>query len=225
MLQVLFAFGAGVLTVGAPCILPVLPIVLAGTVGEKSRTRPLFIALGFIVTFTLAGLLVSHVTRSLMLSPDVLRDGAVVLLGLFGFSLLWSRPFDIISGSMVGVLGKAQAAGARAGPGNGGGFLLGILLGLVWTPCAGPVLGSILTLLAGARDLARAGILLLAYAIGAGLPMLIIGYGGQYVTTRVLGIARHARTMQKVFGVLLIILAALMYFQYDILAQTKLLGA
>jgi len=225
MLQVLLALAAGVLTVGAPCILPVLPIVLAGTVGEKSRTRPRVIALGFIMTFTLAGLLVSHVTQSLMLSPNVLRNGAVVLLGLFGLFLLWSKPFDIISSSMAGMLGRAQAIGAKTGSGKGGGLLLGVLLGLVWTPCAGPVLGSILTLVAGTRDLARAGILLLAYAIGAGLPMLIIGYGGQYVTTRVLGIARYARATQKVFGLLLIILAVLMYFQYDILVQTKLLGA
>ncbi|WP_457831760.1 cytochrome c biogenesis CcdA family protein, partial [Staphylococcus aureus] len=84
-----------------------------------------------------------------------------------------------------GVVNRADAVGRRAGSGNWGGFVLGMTLGVVWTPCAGPVLGSILTLVATSSELAKSALLLFVYALGAGVPMLAIAYGGQYVTTRV----------------------------------------
>jgi cytochrome c-type biogenesis protein len=95
--------------------------------------------------------------------------------------------------------------------------VLGATLGLVWTPCAGPVLGSILTVIATSKDTAWAGTLLVTYAIGAAIPMLAIAYGGQAVTTRVRSFARIAPRLQQGFGVVVIGFAALSYFQYDTL--------
>ena len=85
--------------------------------------------------------------------------------------------------------------------------MLGTTLGLVWTPCAGPVLGSILTLVATSKDTAWASVLLVAYAIGAALPMLAIAYGGQAVTTRVRSIARYSPRLQQAFGTVVIAFA------------------
>ena len=85
--------------------------------------------------------------------------------------------------------------------------MLGTTLGLVWTPCAGPVLGSILTLVATSKDTAWASLLLVVYAIGAALPMLAIAYGGQAVTTRVRSIARISPRLQQGFGVVVIAFA------------------
>ena len=124
---------------------------------------------------------------------------------------------------MFGVINKANEYIGQSGPGNFGGFVLGVMIGIIWTPCAGPVLGSILTLIATSTDVARAGILLIAYAIGAGLPMLIIAYGSQYVTTKVRILARYSRMLQQVFGVLILALAVAIYFQYDLVIQAKLL--
>ena len=98
-----------------------------------------------------------------------------------------------------------------------GGFVLGTTLGLVWTPCAGPVLGSILTVVATSRDTAWASVLLVVYAVGAAIPMLAIAYGGQAITTRVRGIARFSPRLQQGFGVIVIAFAVLSYFQYDTL--------
>ncbi|WP_245475859.1 cytochrome c biogenesis protein CcdA [Bradyrhizobium sp. Leo170] len=98
-----------------------------------------------------------------------------------------------------------------------GGFVLGTTLGLVWTPCAGPVLGSILTLVATSKDTGWASLQLVVYATGAAIPMLAIAYGGQAVTTRVRSIARIAPRLQQGFGVVIIAFAALSYFQYDTL--------
>lgn len=223
MLQILFAVLAGILTIGAPCILPLLPILLGASVGQQSKTRPLFIALGFVVTFALTGLLLSYLVTNLNIAPDVLRNIAIVALGIFGLFMIWPTPFEKLTIYLSGFINKANQTATKAGTGNFGGFVLGVMLGVIWTPCAGPVLGSILTLIATSTEVGRASILLVAYAIGAGIPMLIIAYGGQLVTTRVRSFAQYATRMQQVFGVLIIGLAVAMYFQYDLVLQAKIL--
>jgi cytochrome c-type biogenesis protein len=89
------------------------------------------------------------------------------------------------------------------------------VLGLIWTPCAGPVLGSILTLIATSKDLATSSVLLVIYAVGAAIPMLAIAYGGQAVTTRVRNIARVAPQLRQAFGVIVIAVAAATFLHYD----------
>ena len=105
----------------------------------------------------------------------------------------------------------------RAQGSNVGGFVLGTTLGLVWAPCAGPVLASILTVIATAPHIEWAALLLVFYAVGAAVPMLAIAYGGQFVTTRVRRLARVSHRLQQGFGVLVIVFAVAMYLQYDVL--------
>ena len=118
---------------------------------------------------------------------------------------------------------KAQGLSQKAGTGNFGGFVLGLVLGLIWTPCAGPILGSILTLIATQGGTATAGILLIAYAIGAGIPMLLIAYGGQYITAKIRFLSEYANRIQQIFGLLILLLAVAMYFQYDLVLQAKII--
>jgi cytochrome c-type biogenesis protein len=87
----------------------------------------------------------------------------------------------------------------------------------VWTPCAGPVLASILTLIATRDSLVSGAVLLLVYAVGAAVPLLAIGWGGQAVTTRVNVFARHSRRLQQGFGAVMIAFAIATYFDYDAL--------
>ncbi len=214
MLQVLFALLAGILTIAAPCILPLLPVLLGTSVGHRSKTRPVFIVLGFIIVFSLAGLLLATLSTKLGLNPNTLRLVAIVVLALFGALLLWPLPFELIAGRLSGTFAKVGAE-ANQGQGNLSGFVLGMTLGLVWTPCAGPVLGTVLTLVALQRELTTAGILLTAYAIGAALPMLAIAYGGQYLTAKVRVLTRYTGVLQRTFGVLIITLAVALYYNYD----------
>ena len=217
MIEPVLALVAGVVTIAAPCILPMLPIILGSSVGQAGRTRPLFIALGFIAAFSAVALIFGIFSSALALSQNTLRDAAIVLLTTFGVLMIWPRPFEWISMHLSGVLNRASAAGDRAGSGNAGGFVLGLTLGVVWTPCAGPVLGSILTLVATDQHLAHAAVLLLFYAIGAGIPMLAIAYGGQYASSRVRGFVRYSRRLQQGFGVVIVLTGAAMYWQYDTL--------
>lgn len=215
MNEPLLAVLAGLLTIAAPCVLPMLPVVLGASIGQASRWRPACIALGFAVAFCAVGLLFSAATQAAGLSPEVLRDAAAAMLLAFGLLMLWPRPFEWLGMRLNGLLNRVHAVGDRAGGGNAGGFVLGMTLGAVWTPCAGPVLGSILTLVAASADPGRAAFLLACYSAGAAVPMLAIAYGGQFASTRVRALARHAHRLQQCFGVLVVLVALAMYFQYD----------
>jgi cytochrome c biogenesis protein CcdA len=231
MLNLVLALLAGVVTIAAPCTLPVLPILLGASVRQTSRIRPALIALGFVVSFSAVALLLGFLTRIFDFDPNVLRAGATVLLLGFGLLMIWPAPFEWLSIRIGGLTGGITG-GAGAGQGNIegniqdniGGFVLGTTLGLVWTPCAGPVLGSILTIVATSKDTAWASLLLVIYAIGAALPMLAIAYGGQAVTTRVRSIARISSRLQQGFGVIVIAFAVASYFQYDTLIVAWLTG-
>jgi cytochrome c-type biogenesis protein len=220
MLDLVLALLAGVVTVAAPCTLPMLPILLGASVGQSGKVRPAMIALGFVMSFSMVALLLSAITRAFDFDPNVLRTGAAVLLLGFGLLMIWPAPFEWLSGR-IGGFGGHSAASRQ---GVIGGFVLGTTLGLVWTPCAGPVLGSILTVIATSKDTVWASLLLIVYAIGAALPMLAIAYGGQAVTTRVRSLARVAPRLQQGFGVVVIAFALLSYFQYDTLIVAWLTG-
>jgi cytochrome c-type biogenesis protein len=128
--------------------------------------------------------------------------------------MIWPRPFAA-AWSRFGGDALLPGAGVASRRGMIGGLLLGATLGLIWTPCAGPVLGSILTLVASAKNTAWASGLLVTYAVGAALPMLAIGYGGRRAVERVRGVARIAPRLQQGFGVIVIAFAVASYFQYD----------
>ncbi len=229
MLELLFAVLAGILTIAAPCTLPMLPILLGASIGRTSQLRPAMIALGFVVSFSAVALLLGALTRLFDFDPNVLREAASILLLGFGLLMLWPAPFEWLSIRLNGWLnfgaaGDAQRAGDTQREGALGGLVLGTTLGLVWTPCAGPVLGSILTLVATSKNLAWAGTLLIAYAIGAAIPMLAIAYGGQAATTRVRSLARISPRLQQGFGVVVIAFALAAYFQYDTLIVAWLTG-
>lgn len=223
MLELLFAILAGVLTIAAPCTLPMLPILLGASIGRSSHLRPAMIALGFVASFSAVALLLGALTRLFDFDPNVLREAAAILLLGFGLLMLWPAPFEWLSIRLNGWLNLGAAGGVQH-EGALGGLVLGTTLGLVWTPCAGPVLGSILTLVATSKNLAWAGTLLVANAIGAAIPMLAIAYGGQAATTRVRSLARISPRLQQGFGVIVIAFALAAYFQYDTLIVAWLTG-
>ena len=219
MLSALFALLAGIVTVAAPCTLPVLPILLGASIAGRgeaaSKTRPLLIAVGFIVAFAVVTLAFSAFARVAGLTPDALRNVAIALLAVFGVLMVVPRLYERICGAASAFFSRFSPAAPRNRDGAVGGLLLGATLGLVWTPCAGPVLGSILTLLATQQQPQWAATLLVFYAVGAAIPMFAIAYGGQVAATRVRAVAPYASRLQQGFGVLIVSFAAAMYFQVD----------
>lgn len=223
MLQIILAIVSGALTIGAPCILPLLPILLASSVGRTGKLRPLFIISGFIISFSAVALFLSYIVSRFMIAPNSLRNIAIFGLIIFGLFMIFPKIFERLTSSLGKITTQADSLSRQAGNGHTGAFVLGLLIGIIWTPCAGPVLGTILTLIATSTDLSRASALLIAYAFGAGLPMLVIAYSSQYVTTKVRVLANYSRIIQQAFGFIIIALAVAMYFEYDLVIQTKLL--
>ena len=222
MLQIIIAFLAGILTIAAPCILPLLPIILGTSVGKTSKTRPLFIVLGFTLTFSAAAIILSYLANHLGLNANVIRNLAILLLICFGIFAIWPNLLERLAGKLLPLL-QRQPGTAPVEKNNLDGFLLGVTLGLVWTPCAGPVLGTVLTLVAAQKALFSSIILLIAYSLGAGVPMLLIAYGGQYITTRLRSVARYSRLIQQIFGVIIILLAFALFFNLDTKLYTIIL--
>lgn len=220
LLETPLALLAGLLTVASPCILPVMPILLGISANRPSRVRPIFIVTGFILTFASFAMLLGAISSTVHVAQEALRNSAIALLALTGLLRLWPRPYEWLVVHLQPRFSRMAAAAAdvQAANGNAGGFVLGMSLGAVWTPCAGPVLASILVLVVKAQDLGWSALLLTLYAVGAALPMLAIIYGGQYITHRVRLVARHTHRLQQVFGVLVMLTALAIYLQYEILA-------
>lgn len=176
-------FLAGIVTAVSPCVLPVLPILLAG--GATGR-RPLRIVAGLVASFTVFTLFAAWLLDRLGLPGDFLRNLAIALLFLLALTLLVPRAALLLE--------RPLARLTRLRPQNaGGGFLLGASLGLVFVPCAGPVLATV-TVVAANNDVGvRALVLTLAYALGAAVPMLLVVYGGGRAAGRLRANARALR--------------------------------
>jgi len=217
MTDLLLALFAGMLTIAAPCTLPVLPILLGASIGRRAGARPAFIAVGFVVSFAFVALALNAVATALHFDPDVLRTAGLVLLVIFGALMIWPAAFERLAAG-AGVAPQPFAAAQT----NLGGFVLGTTLGLIWTPCAGPVLGAILTAIATSPDHTHGALLLLTYTIGAALPMLAVAYGGQAISTRLRRVAPYTARLQQAFGIIVIAFAPSAFLQYDAVALGRL---
>jgi cytochrome c biogenesis protein CcdA len=216
MPDLLLALFAGLLTIAAPCTLPVLPILLGASLGRRARARPVFIALGFVASFAFVALALNGIASALHFDPDALRTAGLILLTVFGVLMIWPAAFERVTAGLAGVGVALQPQAATQS--NIGGFALGTTLGLIWTPCAGPVLGTILTAIATSPDHAHGAFLLLTYTVGAAVPMLAIAYGGQAISTRLQHVMPYAVRLQQAFGVIVIAFAVSALLQYDAVA-------
>jgi len=212
MILLAFAFLAGVVTVLAPCILPVLPIILTGGAVQGKR-RPWGIIFGVILSFSFFTLTLSWMVRQFGVSPNLARDIGIAVIGLIGIMMLIPGWLERFEGWMSSRISRLNPNGQRHG--FGGGLALGISLGAVWTPCAGPVLASVVaSAQTGTLD-ATLAMVTVAYAVGAALPMGLIAFFGQRILQRIQWFNRHGRAIQQSFGVVLILVAILMATNTD----------
>jgi len=203
------AFAAGVITVFTPCILPVLPIVLAG--GPGTKRRPYAIAAGLVATFTAFLLAGAWLWGLLGIGKQHQIQIGAVLLGVLALTLLiprlgqWAeRPLAFMTRFRFGDLG--------------GGFLLGAALGLVFIPCGGPVLAALTSNVARGRVGGWLVVVALAYAIGAAIPLLAIAAGSRRVAT---SFRQHAQAVRIAGGVLMAVAAVVIYNGWAESLQTK----
>ncbi|WP_197427143.1 cytochrome c biogenesis CcdA family protein [Noviluteimonas gilva] len=217
MLDYALAAVAGVATIASPCILPMLPIVLATTAG-RSRAEPLLLILGFVLSFGLGGILIGALASSSGELQESIRNGSILLLLLAGIACVWSAPFDWLVARVQQLSARfgGRASSSQAPRGTWGALVIGASLGVAWTPCAGPVLAAMLALAASAQAPGQAASLFALYALGAAVPMLAIAYGGRWISARLSSFHRSADLFRKAFGAIAIVVAVLQLFHYDV---------
>ena len=232
-----FAFVSGVITILSPCILPVLPIVLSGSVGG-GKARPFGVLAGFVVSFTLFTLALSAIVSAIGIPVDALRIVAVVLIVAFGVVMLvpWLRNrFELLTSRIAsrGSRGGAAKAGAASSAGAAAtrwagfwsGLLVGLSLGLIWTPCVGPIMASVISLALTQKVDGGSVFITLAYTLGTSIPMLGVMLGGRALLARVPALTRNAAGIQKGFGVLMILVGVAIGFGWDRQFQAMILRA
>jgi cytochrome c biogenesis protein CcdA/thiol-disulfide isomerase/thioredoxin len=202
LLLLAIGFLAGVVTAISPCVLPVLPVLLAG--GASGR-KPLRIVAGLVASFSVFTLFAAWILDQLGLPQDFLRNLAIALLFVMAVTLLVPRAGLLVE--------RPLAVFSRFRPGNvGSGFFFGATLGLVFVPCAGPVLATVSVVAANNSVGLRTILLTLAYAIGAAVPMLLISRGGREASSH---LRRHAETVRVASGALMAIVALGLVFHVD----------
>lgn len=206
-----FAFLAGIITILSPCILPILPIILSGSFGSKRK--PLGIVIGFILSFTFFTLFLSALVRVSGIPPDILRNISVIIILIFGISLILPQ-FQIFTEKLFSRLsGRFAVQGNHEG--FHGGVFIGLSLGLIWTPCVGPIIASVITLAATNSVNLTAFIITFFYALGTAIPMFAIMLGGRTLLQKVPWLLPNTAKIQKIFGVVMILTAVAIFFNID----------
>jgi len=218
----LFAFAAGIVTVLSPCILPVLPLLLAAGTAQ-GRYRPYGIIIGLVISFTFFTLSLTAIVQITGISPNFLRYIAIALITFFGLTLIFPQLEQWFTQITSGIANIGQAAQQTQLPSEGSGFwsgfIFGSALGLVWAPCAGPILAAITTLVATNAVTWSTFFITLAYSLGTALPMFLIIWGGNSIANSLTFIAPYTNTIRMIFGILMILGAAAIAFHADVVLQ------
>ncbi|WP_373533549.1 cytochrome c biogenesis protein DipZ [Vampirovibrio sp.] len=200
------AFLEGLAIVISPCILPVLPILLSTGI-DGGKLRPYGLIFGFVVAFSLFTLLSRQLVQALGLDAELLRQISFYILIGFGIILLSESLSDFFAAftARLSDFGQGMINRQRNNTGFWSGLLVGCAIGLVWTPCAGPILTAVIVqTIRQETDLAGA-LTILAFALGSALPMLILTLQGKKLMTQLAFFKRHSVLMRKAFGVLIIL--------------------
>jgi len=203
-LNVLLVFSAGLMSVLSPCVLPVVPIVVTGN-SDEHKLRPVLIVSGLSLTFVIMGILSSLFGS--VIGPKMLyiEKVAGILVAVFGVLLLFNvNLFKHLS---------FFSSFAQKSKGRFGGFFLGFTLGIIWIPCVGPMLSSVLAIVATQGKVVPGILLLLVYSIGFSIPMLIAGYTSQFFRNRLRGIGKFPQAVNVISGLVLIALGLFITFK------------
>ncbi len=227
LILLLFAFLAGIVTVLSPCILPILPIVLSSSL-TGGKKRPFGIVTGFILSFTFFTLLLSSIVKATGIPSESLRYGAIIMIALFGVSLLIPQTQVILEqffSRISSVVSRVPFLSSQSNqdPSFVTGLFIGISLGLLWTPCVGPILASVITLALTGSTNFSALFITLAYSIGTAIPMLAIMFGGRQLLQKNQWLLANTGRIQKVFGVVMIAMSVALFFNIDRQIQTIIL--
>jgi len=209
-------YAAGALSTLSPCVVPLLPILVASALAQH-RLGLWALAAGLALSFTAVGLFVATVGVSIGIDAAVLRPLAGALLIAFGVAMAWPRAERAFAAATARIGAAGGGALARVG-GHGwrGQLAVGALLGIVWTPCVGPTLGAATTLASQGRDLGAVAALMLAFGLGAATPLVVVGLLARRLGAGTQGRwLRVAATARRALGIVLAIVGVVIVLGLD----------
>jgi len=169
------SFLAGLLSILSPCVLPLLPIIV-GTALNTHRYGPFALALGLAISFTAVGVFIAMIGASIGIDQELFRIIAATLLIIFGIVLLSSTLQARFASVTADIGGAGNNLLSKISTDSlSGQFILGLLLGVVWSPCVGPVLGAAITLASQGASLGHVTLVMALFGLGAGLPLILLG--------------------------------------------------
>jgi cytochrome c-type biogenesis protein len=189
--NIALAVGAGLASVLSPCVLPVVPVVVAGS-DRRDPLRPLLVVLGLSITFMLMGALSSLFGALLLGKTRYIEMAGSLVIMTMGLLML----FNINIFKRLYHLSNIRVKGE----GRFSGLVLGLALGLVWVPCIGPMLSSILAMVSTSSELSQGILLLGFYSLGLAIPMLIIAYSSHLLQRKLTAFARHESIFRYISG-------------------------
>ena len=207
-IEPVLALAEGVALIASPCILPVLPLVLSASI-DGGRKRPFGIIIGFVLAFSVFALASRKIVNAFGVDLDVIKNASLIFLALFGLVLLSSKlseKFSSLTQSFANT-GNKYTIGNRP-DGLLSGIVIGAFIGLIWTPCAGPILAVVLVQVIRQETDLQSLFIIIPFAIGAGLPMLIISLTGRKIMTKLSFFTTHAEAIRKGFGVVILLAVA-----------------
>ena len=219
-----WAYLAGTLTLINPCVLPLLPIIIAAAF-QGSRIGPLLLAAGLTLSFAVVGIGVTAFGHLAGIDEGMINRVAAVVMVLFGVVLLVPRAQGAVARIVTPMASRANARIDRVqGAGAAGQLAVGVLLGAVWSPCIGPTLGGAIGLAASGEDLGQAVITMLAFGVGVSTVLMALAYGSREILA-----ARRDRLMswmpwaKPVMGATLLVVGVSIFFHLDRMIESRLL--
>ena len=222
-MELVFGYIAGALTLINPCVLPVLPIVLASAL-QSGRHGPLAIAAGMSLSFVIFGMLVATVGRSIGLTENLLSQIGAVLMMFFGLVLLVPQFNARFATATAGISGSADARLNSLSPtSTRSQFIGGMLLGAVWSPCVGPTLGGAISLASQGQELFRVFAIMGSFALGVSSVILVLGYGSrEAIRARQAQFRGLAERAKPIMGFTFLIVGIVIFFKFHYVIESWL---
>lgn len=224
-MDLVFAYLAGLLTLINPCVLPVLPIVLATSM-NADRRAPLALAAGMSISFVALGVGIAAAGPALGVNQDTVARGAALAMVAFGAILLvpvLGRSFSLATSGLA-VRADAHIGRPRE-QGLGGQFLGGVLLGAVWSPCIGPTLGAAIALASTGQNLGGAAATMTAFALGVSTLIVVAAYGARdWMQRNGATLAAYSRNARPLLGLAFMGVGAALFFRLHHVVEAWLLG-
>lgn len=214
------AFVEGFALIISPCILPILPLILSGSV-SGGKAKPYGIMTGFILTFTAVTLFSRLLVQWTHIDPNLLRNISLLILLAIGIVLLSSYLSDKLSLVTTKLSGLIKPKYENQTGGYWNGVLFGALLGIIWTPCAGPILAVVIVQSVVQKTTLESVLVTLSFAIGVAVPMLLIALLGRRVSKRFQGARQHSTMIRRILGILIIFGTIALYYESWFLALSS----